>query len=131
MSRTILTAVLIGAGSSFGGLSHAAESIAYRLPKWKTLHFDDSTKATQHLSTVKKLGCAAKKESHGGHIDVSYRSPKWKSFEVANDKLAHQWEAWLTGAGFETVHGHSPRTSSFPGSHLQRVCSSLPSNLLA
>ena len=107
MSRIIFATVFILAGTSLSALSHAAESIAYRLPKWKTLHFDDSTKASQHLAAVKKLGCEAKKDNHGGHIDVSYRTSKWQSLEVANDKLAHQWEAWLKGAGFETLHGHS------------------------
>ena len=26
---------------------------------------------------------------------------------MASDELAHQWEDWLKGAGFETLHGHA------------------------
>ena len=70
------------------------------------MHFNDATKAKQHLAAVEKLGCEAREGSHGGHIDVAYRSTQWRSLEVATDKLAHQWETWLKGAGFETLHGH-------------------------
>lgn len=87
--------------------SIADEAIAYRLSKTKDVHFDDALKAEQHLAAVKKLGCEARMDAHGGHTDVSYRSVKWKVMEVANDKLAHQWEDWLKKAGFETIHGHA------------------------
>ena len=89
------------------GAGEAAESIAYRLPKTKEMHFDDGRKAEQHLAAVKKLGCEARMDTHGGHTDVLYRSSQWQVMEVANDKLAHQWEDWLKKAGFETVHGHA------------------------
>ena len=89
------------------GAAEAAESIAYRLPKTKEMHFDDARKAEQHLAAVRKLGCEARMDSHGGHTDVIYRSTRWQSMEVSTDKLAHQWEDWLKKAGFETVHGHS------------------------
>lgn len=92
---------------SVGTVVSAEESIAFCLPKWKEMHFDDSAKAQQHLAAVQKLGCEAKIDSHGGHTDVVYRSPKWKSMEVSDDKLAHQWESWLKKAGFETLHGHA------------------------
>lgn len=88
-------------------VSDAKEAVAYRLSQTKELHFDDARKAEQHLATVKKLGCEARKDSHGGHTDVIYRSAKWQVMDVANDKLAHQWEDWLKKAGFETVHGHA------------------------
>jgi len=107
MTKTIVTLTCLIAASLFAGIGQAAESIAYRLPKWNTLHFEDSAKANQHLAAVKKLGCEAKNDSHSGHIDVSYRSAQWQSLEVATDKLAHQWEGWLKGAGFETLHGHA------------------------
>ena len=106
MTRTAFLSAIVIAATFLAGSCHAAEAIAYRLPKWNTMHFEDSVKAKQHLETVKKLGCEAKQDSHSGHIDVAYRASNWKSLEVANDKLAHQWEAWLKGAGFETLHGH-------------------------
>ena len=87
--------------------SEAGEAIAYRLSKTKTMHFDDARRAEQHLAAVKKLGCEARMDSHSGHSDVIYRSLKWQVMEVANDKLAHQWEDWLKKAGFEAIHGHS------------------------
>lgn len=107
MSRLIIASACLSVVSVFTNASDAGEAIAYRLPKWNTMHFEDAAKAKQHLAAVKKLGCEAKQGSHGGHIDVAYRTGQWKSLEVANDKLAHQWEAWLKGAGFETLHGHS------------------------
>ena len=106
MTRLIIASDCLFAISS-GTSSAAGEAIAYRLPKWNTMHFEDSAKAKQHLAAVKKLGCEAKADSHSGHIDVAYRSGQWRSLEVATDKLAHQWEAWLKGAGFETLHGHA------------------------
>jgi len=93
--------------AAFVGAAEAGESIAYRLADWKEMHFDDPGKADQHLAAVRKLGCEARLDSHGGHTDVIYRSAKWQSVEVATDELAHQWEAWLKGSGFETVHGHA------------------------
>ena len=88
-------------------VSQAGEAIAYRLSKTKEMHFDNGRKAAQHLAAVRKLGCKARMDSHGGHTDVIYRSPRWQVLEVDNDKLAHQWENWLKKAGFETVHGHA------------------------
>lgn len=82
-------------------------TIAYRLTAGKTMHFDDSKKAGEHLATVKKLGCEVSQEDHEGHGDVVYRCPKWKALTLADDKLAHQWGEWLKGAGFETLHGHA------------------------
>ena len=92
---------------SLAGAAQAGESIAYRLSKTKEMHFDDARKAELHLAAVKKLGCEARMDSHGGHTDVIYRSTRWQSMEVATDKLAHQWEDWLKKAGFETLHGHA------------------------
>ena len=92
---------------SLAGAADAAESIAYRLSETKEMHFDDARKAEQHLAAVKKLGCEARLDSHGGHTDVIYRSTRWQSMEVATDELAHQWEDWMKKAGFETLHGHA------------------------
>ena len=93
--------------SSLGSVANAAEFVAFCLPQWKEMHFDDAGKAQEHMAAVQKLGCEAKMDNHGGHTDVVYRSPQWKSMEVADDKLAHQWENWLKKSGFETLHGHA------------------------
>lgn len=104
LTRTTLCCLTL---VTFTITSQAAESIAYRLSESKQLHFDDASKAEQHLAAVKKLGCEASMNSRRGHTDVAYRSATWQVMEVANDKLAHQWEDWLKKAGFETIHGHS------------------------
>ena len=91
---------------ALSSVTEAGKAIAYRLTKTMEMHFDDTRKAEKHLAAVKKLGCEARMDSHGGHTDVLYRSAKWKVMEVANDKLAHQWEDWLKKAGFEARHEH-------------------------
>lgn len=85
----------------------AKSTIAFRLAKWKSMHFDDAELAKKHLATVKQLGCDARQESHGGHIDVTYRCEGWKPLVVGSDELAHQWQSWLQKSGFETLHGHA------------------------
>ena len=95
----------------------APVAIAYRLSKWKTMHFDDEAKAKKHEAAVKKLGCEAKTDSHGGHIDVTYRHGAWKALSLSDDKVAHQWEAWLKGAGFETLHGYGGGSGNSHAGH--------------
>jgi hypothetical protein len=113
--RTLTIAIILSAALGQVGIGNAQppkqpaqeSSIAYRLTSGKTMHFDDSKKASEHLTAVKKLGCEVSQEDHEGHGDVVYSCPKWKALTVADDKLAHQWEEWLKGAGFETLHGHA------------------------
>lgn len=94
-------------------------TIAYRLVDGKTMHFDDQQKATDHLQAVQRLGCEVAQAEHAGHGDVSYRCTKWKTLTVENDKLAHQWQEWLTGAGFETLHGHPEGDAHEQQAHAQ------------
>lgn len=91
-------------------------TIAYRLVQEKTMHFDDRKTAEQHLATVKKLGCKASSDSHGNHFDVTYQCASWKELTVANHDLAHQWQSWMKGAGFQTIHGH-PANAAHDHSH--------------
>ena len=58
-------------GHAHGEHEHGKETIAFNLPQWKTMHFDDATKATQHAEMVKKLGCEVKQGQHSGHIDLA------------------------------------------------------------
>jgi hypothetical protein len=80
--------------------------VDYRVTKWKTTHFDDAKTAGLHHTTVTKLGCQAKKESHSGHYDVSYVCPQWRRIALKTHNEAHQWEKWLRASGFETKHTH-------------------------
>ncbi|MAT73125.1 MAG: hypothetical protein CMJ58_26875 [Planctomycetaceae bacterium] len=107
--------ILIGATAALcGTATHAAPperqgfAIALRLPEWTTRHFDDPTKAQQHAESVKKLGAEVRLDQHADHSDVTYRCVGWKSLQVESDELAHQWQDWLKGSGFETLHGHDP-----------------------
>lgn len=87
--------------------THSAESLAFVLPKWKTLHFDDATKASQHAEMIKKLGCELKQDSHAGHTDLSYRCVDWRTLEVNSHELADQWSGWLKSSGFDVSHAHA------------------------
>lgn len=101
----VAVTVAVAAGP---GVAQAAEkfTVTYRCVKWKTLHFDDAEKAKLHYDTVKKLGCEAKQDDHGGHIDVSYRCEKWRELALKDHDATHRWEKWLKAAGFETKHSH-------------------------
>lgn len=81
-------------------------SVAYRLKETKTLHFDDPAKARQHLDAVRRLGCEARMDDHGGHLDVSCRQTAWTALTLSSEDTAHQWNLWLVKAGFETIHAH-------------------------
>lgn len=82
------------------------ETIAFQLPRWKTIHFDDAAKAKQHADTLKKLGCEVKQGQHAGHIDLTYRCVQWKSMDVETHQLAGQWSGWLKSSGFDVSHAH-------------------------
>ena len=108
--KPILLAIVATAFTANLAISDAfaagKEIVAYRLAKAKTLEFEDTKKADQHYSTVKKLGCEAKKDNHNGHVDVTYRCSKWRQLELDSHKAAHAWERWLKASGFETKHTH-------------------------
>lgn len=102
-------------GTSHGDHGHSGESIAFYMPKAKTVHFDDVNKAKQQFDTLQKLGCQVKQGGHADHIDVTYICSEWKSLKVADHGLADQWSAWLKGAGFDVSHGHlNPNFSEGP-----------------
>ena len=93
-------------GHSHDDHDHGKETIAFQLPQWKTMHFDDAVKAKQHADMVKKLGCEVKQGQHAGHIDLTYRCVEWKSMTVETHALAEQWSGWLKGSGFDVSHAH-------------------------
>ena len=93
-------------GHAHGEHEHGKETIAFNLPRWKTMHFDDAAKAKQHADMVKKLGCEVKQEQHGGHIDLTYRCVEWSSMTVETHALAEQWSGWLKGSVFDVSHAH-------------------------
>lgn len=94
-------------GHDHGDHAHGGETLAFFLPQWKSMHFDDANKAAQHAATVKKLGCEVKQDNHAGHIDVTYRAPAWKEMQVKDHKMAEQWAGWLSKSGFDVSHAHA------------------------
>ncbi|GAA4468619.1 hypothetical protein [Novipirellula rosea] len=94
-------------GHSHGDHDHSGETLAFQLPQWKTMHFEDANKAAQHLATVQQLGCEAQQDQHAGHIDIAYRSPKWRSLSVKDHAMADQWARWLKASGFDVSHAHT------------------------
>ncbi len=82
------------------------ELVKYQLPTWKSKHIHDEKKAETIVKTLVKLGCEVKKNQHSGHVDVSYRCPKWRQLRLDSHAEAHQWEKWLKEFRFQTVHKH-------------------------
>jgi hypothetical protein len=103
---TALTMAIALAGFTLRAPAAEREVVAYRLPGWKTIHFDDVRRADIHVQTVKRLGCEVKVDDHGGHVDVSYRCLEWQEISLDSHSQAHKWEDWLKASGFETRHQH-------------------------
>ena len=82
------------------------ERVDYRLPEWKSVHFDDAQKAASYVKTFKAIKVECKQESHGDHIDVTFRCPKWQTLTLKTHAEAHQWQDFLKKIGFETKHAH-------------------------
>ena len=109
ISRMALTGLLALFSVAFATQSARAESkelVDYRLTEWKTKHFHDAEKADSIATSLKKLGCEVKQDSHDGHIDLSYRCPLWRRLTLGSHDEAHRWEKWLKDSGFETRHKH-------------------------
>ena len=101
-------AAVVFVGSAIQNQAFAAEReiVKFRLTSWKAVHFDDAKSAKETHATLIKLGCEAKQEQHGGHIDVAFRCPRWRSVALKTHNEAHQWERWLKSLGFQTSHSH-------------------------
>lgn len=95
--------------------------VSFRLAQAKESHFDDAVAAKRHYDTLRQLGCDAKQESHGGHHDVIFSAPKWRSVKFKDGREADQWAHWLTATGFETVHVQPAESG-----HLEIVAFRLP-----
>lgn len=102
-------------------LAAGQPAVSFRLAQPKESHFDDAASAKRHYDTLRQLGVEAKQESHGGHHDVIFSAPKWRSVKFKDDREADQWAHWLAATGFETVH-IQPANSG----HLEIVAFRLP-----
>lgn len=101
-NRLILSLCL----SMIPAMAMAEETVRYQLTDWKAKHIHDAKKADTIVTTLKKLGCEVKKHSHAGHIDVTYRCPKWRQLSLDSHADAHKWENWLKEFNFKTEHKH-------------------------
>jgi len=119
----LASAVSVLLANTVANAVYAAEKavVQYRLTKQKTMHLDDEKTAKSYDQSLKKLGCESKLGGHGGHFDLTYRCPKWRSAEFDGHDAAHQWQNWLKTSGFDTVV-----TQPAPSSGLQSVSFQLP-----
>ena len=84
-----------------------AETVAFRLVNWKSIHGNGSEQEKQFVQSLQRLGCEVVTEDHGGHSDIRFRSPVWRDVHVADHAAAEQLGAWLKGSGFELApHQH-------------------------
>lgn len=90
----------------FPTFAMADEIVRYQLTNWKSKHIHDVKKAETIVATLKKLGCEVKSHQHNGHLDVTYRCPKWRQLELESHDEAHKWESWLKEFEFQTEHKH-------------------------
>lgn len=82
-------------------------TVRVRMAAWKTIHARSSEQAQALKETYELIGCEAKIENHGDHIDLSFRCPDWNTIALPNSQAAHVWQEWLNKSGFETEHDHS------------------------
>lgn len=103
----MFTRLLVAVALTAVPLSLSADEIVrYRLKDWQAKHIHDTKKADTIAGTLSKLGCQVKRASHGGHVDVRYRCPKWRQLKLDSHAQAHKWEKWLKEYKFQTEHKH-------------------------
>lgn len=90
------------------------KKVGFRMANWRTIHGDGTKATTDLVTTLQKIGCEVKQGSHGGHVDISFRCPSWKTVSVQNDEQSNQWHQWLVNNEFETVVLNPPATTKLP-----------------
>ncbi len=94
--------------------SQVVKKVGFRMAKWRTVHGDGTQATTDLVSTLQKIGCEVKQDNHGGHADISFRCPNWKSIPVQDDNQTNQWHQWLVNNEFETVVLNPPASTTLP-----------------
>ncbi len=90
------------------------QKVGFRMTNWQTIHSDGTPATQERIATLQKIGCEVNQDDHGGHVDVKFRCPSWKSIPVQNDEQLQQWHMWLVNNEFETVVLNPPATSPLP-----------------
>ena len=88
--------------------------VGFRLANWRTIHADDTNAANDTVGTLKKIGCEVRQSNHGGHVDISFRCPSWKTISVQSDEQSKKWNQWLTNNEFETVILNPAKDAKLP-----------------
>jgi hypothetical protein len=82
------------------------EIVKYRLVEWRAQHVHQPQEVGQLTTLYRALGCEIESSQHSGHTDLRLRCPNWLEIELPTHDAAHQWQAFLDKAGFETQHEH-------------------------
>ena len=90
------------------------KKVGFRMANWRTVYGDGTQATTKLVSTLQEIGCEVKQDDHGGHKDISFRCPSWKTVSVQNDDQSNQWHQWLVDNEFETVVLNPPATTPLP-----------------
>jgi len=90
------------------------KKVGFRMANWRTVHGDGTKATTELVSTLQKIGCEVRQSDHGGHSDISFRCPTWKTVNVQNDDQLNQWHQWLVDNKFETVVLNPPANTKLP-----------------
>ncbi|QDT04449.1 hypothetical protein K227x_28400 [Rubripirellula lacrimiformis] len=108
--RTVFAAAAVAAvgifislpvtGNDPNALASGNEYLAFRLPLWKTSHFDDAAQAEKQIARLAKFGCETKQDQN----NVSYRCTNWCSIQGESPRQSQRWGQWLTTLGFEISH---------------------------
>lgn len=81
-------------------------TVRYRLVKPRTVHLRQADEGEKILAALKLIGAKVSQNDHGNHVDATFSCPQWKTIELPTEKKAHEWQAWLQQAGFETEPTH-------------------------
>ena len=79
------------------------KKVGFRMADWKTIHRDESQATQDLVHSLEEMGCEVQQNDHGGHIDIRFRCPSWKTVEVTDEEHSQQWRNWLIDNQFETV----------------------------
>jgi hypothetical protein len=101
-------------GSTTTAQQAVVKKVGFRMTNWQTIHSDGTPATQERIATLQKIGCEVNHDNHGGHVDIAFRCPTWKSIPVQNDDQLQQWHTWLVNNEFETVVLNPPTTSPLP-----------------
>ena len=88
--------------------------VGFRMTNWQTIHSDGTPATQERITTLQNIGCEVRQDNHGGHVDIGFRCPTWKTISVQDDDQSDQWRNWLVENEFETVVLNPPTNTVLP-----------------